>query len=114
MRITRLTLLGALTACACSGSPAAPQNSTEGGSSNSGSSGGQATNGTGGSSTTAGGSGSTSVGSIANCQLFPADNPWNQDVSRWLVHANSRNIIAAIGANKPFKDIAWGLASQAC
>jgi hypothetical protein len=36
-------------------------------------------------------------------QVFPADNPWNQDVSQWPVHPNSPNIIKSIGANKPFR-----------
>ena len=91
MRITRLTLLGALTACACSGSPSGPQNTGVGGGGNIG---GQSAGATGGSSTTAGGSGSASVGSIANCQLFPADNPWNQDVSALPLNANSATYIA--------------------
>lgn len=36
-------------------------------------------------------------------QVFPADNPWNQDVSAWPLHPNSKKIIASIGANKPFR-----------
>jgi hypothetical protein len=36
-------------------------------------------------------------------QVFPPDNPWNQDVSKWPVHPNSRNIIASIGPGKPFR-----------
>jgi hypothetical protein len=36
-------------------------------------------------------------------QVFPADNPWNQDVSQWPLHPNSKNIIASIGADKPFR-----------
>jgi len=36
-------------------------------------------------------------------QVFPPDNPWNEDVSRWPVHPNSKNIIASIGADKPFR-----------
>ena len=36
-------------------------------------------------------------------QVFPADNPWNEDVSKWPLHANSKNIIATIGPNKPFR-----------
>ncbi len=34
--------------------------------------------------------------SLANCQVFPADNPWNQDVSGLPVHANSNNYIQHI------------------
>jgi hypothetical protein len=36
-------------------------------------------------------------------QVFPADNPWNTDVSKWPLHPNSKNIIASIGADKPFR-----------
>jgi len=36
-------------------------------------------------------------------QVFPADNPWNQDVSQWPVHQNSADIIKSIGTNKPFR-----------
>jgi hypothetical protein len=34
-------------------------------------------------------------------QVFPPDNPWNQDVSRWQISSSSRAIIASIGADKP-------------
>jgi hypothetical protein len=40
---------------------------------------------------------------LAALPIFPADNPWNQDVSRWPVHPNSGNIIASIGVNKPLR-----------
>jgi hypothetical protein len=36
-------------------------------------------------------------------QVFPPDNPWNQDVSKWPPHPNSARIVASIGANKPFR-----------
>ena len=36
-------------------------------------------------------------------QVFPADNPWNTDVSKWPLHPNSKKIIASIGADKPFR-----------
>jgi hypothetical protein len=36
-------------------------------------------------------------------QVFPADSPWNADVSQWPLHPNSKNIIASIGPNKPFR-----------
>ncbi len=36
-------------------------------------------------------------------QVFPPDNPWNQDVSTWPVHPRSANIIASIGAAKPLR-----------
>lgn len=33
-------------------------------------------------------------------QVFPPDNPWNQDISAAPVHPNSERIIASIGAEK--------------
>jgi hypothetical protein len=33
-------------------------------------------------------------------QIFPPDNPWNQDVSRRPVHPNSADYIASIGVDK--------------
>jgi hypothetical protein len=36
-------------------------------------------------------------------QVFPADNPWNQDVSGWPVHANSERIVASVGDGKPLR-----------
>jgi hypothetical protein len=36
-------------------------------------------------------------------EVFPPDNPWNLDVSKWSLHPNSKNIVASIGANKPFR-----------
>jgi len=40
---------------------------------------------------------------VSNLQVFPPDNPWNQTVTNWPLHPNSRNIIAGIGNNKPFR-----------
>jgi hypothetical protein len=40
---------------------------------------------------------------LAALQVFPADNPWNTDVSKWPLHPNSKNIIASIGADKPLR-----------
>ncbi|HWE38820.1 MAG TPA: hypothetical protein VG406_19885 [Isosphaeraceae bacterium] len=40
---------------------------------------------------------------LEDLQVFPPDNPWNVDISRWPVHPNSRNIIASIGTEKPFR-----------
>jgi len=31
------------------------------------------------------------------CSIFPADNPWNQDISSFPVHANSATYMASIG-----------------
>jgi len=36
-------------------------------------------------------------------QVFPADNAFNVDISKWPVHPNSKKIIASIGADKPFR-----------
>ena len=36
-----------------------------------------------------------------NVELFPADNPWNQDISKLPVHARSRQWIESVGADKP-------------
>ena len=40
---------------------------------------------------------------LAALQVFPPDNAWNQDVSAWPLHPNSKNIIASIGVNKPLR-----------
>ncbi len=48
---------------------------------------------------------SNSSGSVGNatllsgCPVFPADNPWNQDVSALPVHPNSANYINSIGSS---------------
>jgi hypothetical protein len=34
---------------------------------------------------------------MGSCQVFPADNPWNRDVSALPVHGNSANYINSIG-----------------
>lgn len=36
-------------------------------------------------------------------EVFPADNPWNEDVSAWPLHPNSRQIVASVGVDKPFR-----------
>lgn len=37
---------------------------------------------------------------LAGCPIFPADNPWNQDVSKLPVHPNSATYINSIGASR--------------
>src|SRR5262245_899406 len=37
---------------------------------------------------------------LAALQVFPADNPWNEDISKLGVHPNSKKMIAGIGADK--------------
>ena len=38
---------------------------------------------------------------LSGMQIFPADNPWNEDISDRPVHPDSTAIIATIGADKP-------------
>ena len=38
---------------------------------------------------------------LAALQVFPRDNPWNEDISNRPIRANSKNIIASVGAEKP-------------
>ena len=40
---------------------------------------------------------------LSALEVFPPDNPWNQVVSDWPLHASSKNIIASIGADKPLR-----------
>ncbi len=35
--------------------------------------------------------------------VFPPDNPWNLDVSDWPLHPGSKEIVASMGASKPFR-----------
>ena len=37
------------------------------------------------------------TGDMGACTMFPADNPWNTDVSEYEVHANSDDFIDSIG-----------------
>ena len=37
---------------------------------------------------------------LAALQVYPADNPWNEDISRRLFHRNSKNLIASVGREK--------------
>jgi hypothetical protein len=47
-----------------------------------------------------GGGGNSDVATIAGCAVFPADNPWNRDVSRDPVDPRSDAYIASIGASR--------------
>jgi len=40
---------------------------------------------------------------LSALEVFPPDNPWNQVVSDWPLHVNSKNIIISIGADKPLR-----------
>ncbi|MCA9256428.1 MAG: hypothetical protein KDA33_12360, partial [Phycisphaerales bacterium] len=50
-----------------------------------------------GTSGTTGGTPTTVTTSAGALQIFPADNPWNQDISSLPVHPNSANYLASIG-----------------
>jgi hypothetical protein len=39
----------------------------------------------------------------AALEVYPPDNPWNLVVSDWPLHPDSKKIVAAIGADKPFR-----------
>ena len=36
-------------------------------------------------------------------EVFPPDNPWNQNVENWPLHPRSKQIIATIGGRKPLR-----------
>jgi len=40
---------------------------------------------------------------VSALEIFPADNPWNLLVSDWPLHPASKQLIAAIGADKPLR-----------
>jgi hypothetical protein len=40
---------------------------------------------------------------VAHLQVFPKDNPWNTDVSKWPLHPDSDAMIATIGTRKPLR-----------
>ena len=40
---------------------------------------------------------------VSAMQIFPVDNPWNADVSKWPLHKNSDAIVASIGKDKPLR-----------
>ncbi len=40
---------------------------------------------------------------VSTMQIFPADNPWNADVSQWPLHKNSDAIVVSIGKDKPLR-----------
>src|SRR3954452_5224918 len=37
---------------------------------------------------------------LSSLQVFPKDNPWNEDISKLPVHPNSAKMIASVGAAK--------------
>ena len=40
---------------------------------------------------------------LSQLVVFPSDNPWNQDVSRWPLHPYSAAIVTSIGRAKPLR-----------
>ena len=36
---------------------------------------------------------------VGGCQIFPSDNPWNQDISNLPLHSNSTNFISSISSS---------------
>ena len=40
---------------------------------------------------------------VSTMQIFPSDNPWNADVSKWPLHKNSDAIVVSIGKDKPLR-----------
>ena len=40
---------------------------------------------------------------LSSLEVFPPDNAFNQLIDDWPLHPNSKNIIASIGADKPFR-----------
>ena len=52
--------------------------------------------------------------SLAGKRIFPADNPWNQDISEEPVDANSDAIVARIGKNKPLRQAMSMASRRAC
>src|SRR4029079_14484210 len=43
---------------------------------------------------------------LAKLQIFPKDNPWNEDISERPLHPDSEKIVAAIGKDSRFR---WNL-----
>jgi hypothetical protein len=40
---------------------------------------------------------------VSELQIFPDDNPWHEDISKWPVAQDSAAIVAGIGADKPLR-----------
>lgn len=40
---------------------------------------------------------------LSALEIFPPDNPWNLEITKWPLHPNSRAIVASIGADKIFR-----------
>jgi hypothetical protein len=40
---------------------------------------------------------------LSSLQVFPPDNPWNQDVSSWPLHPDSARLVDSVGRDKPLR-----------
>jgi len=40
---------------------------------------------------------------LASLEIFPPDNPWNIPVDAWPLHPRSKEIVATVGNDKPFR-----------
>jgi hypothetical protein len=40
---------------------------------------------------------------LEKLQVFPPDNPWNEDISAWPLHPSSETLVASVGRDKPFR-----------
>src|SRR4051812_9630686 len=49
---------------------------------------------------------------IGGCPVFPADNPWNLDISKYPVLPNSDGFIAAISENKQYLHADFGTPAE--
>jgi hypothetical protein len=59
-------------------------------------------NNSGGNNNGGGGGGDNGGGNIANCQIFPSDNPWNLDIRGFDVHENSDDYLDSMSAGSEF------------
>jgi len=41
---------------------------------------------------------------LSAMQVFPPNNPWNEDISKLPVHPNSERYVASVGADKPLRE----------
>jgi len=49
---------------------------------------------------------------VGGCQIFPADNPWNLDISQYPVHPESDVFIAAINKTRQFLHADFGTPAE--
>src|SRR5690349_5672896 len=95
-------LVGLLAACSSEDSKDSAEGSTggaaSGGSTNTGGAASGGTSNSGGTNNGSGGTQNTGDGPVIGpCAMFPADNPWNTDISQYPLHENSDAFIDSIG-----------------